>query len=217
MYFRHIFSIAISCAIICFSPAFASAITNPSFEDDLTNIYLESGDATGWVDNLDLATYFTGDILNTNWRSAGTYGAELGSTTSDLYFGGELAYMRQSVNLSGATGILFDAKLFVNDPTDFAPDWNSFITASFLVDSQPKWTKQALGTYLNQSIDVTGLTGSHTIEFQLYANSPGANSLSTSWFGFDNVSVVPEPCSILTLMIGAVLYSLMLRKQLKSK
>jgi hypothetical protein len=215
MYFRHISLIAISCAIICFSAAFASAITNPGFESD-GNIDLYSSDATGWLDNLD-QTNFNGEIWNNDWHTEGTHGAALGSTTSDLYYSGNVAYLQQSIYLSGATSILFDAKLSVSDPLDVYPDWNSFLTATVLLDSGPKWTKQTLGTYLNQSIDVSGLTGWHTLEFALQANSSGYNSLSTSWFGFDNVSIVPEPCSILMLMIGAVLYSLMLRKQLKAK
>jgi hypothetical protein len=204
--FLHIAAIYLTvAAVLAMTPAslLAASITNPSFEAD-GNVYLELSDASGWSDNLgDSLSQFNGEIGNTDWHTDGSYGAVLLSQTNGFYNKGDKAFLKQSVDLTDISTIQFDAQLSVSSDI-----WKSFLNANFYVDSDNKWSSQTLGTYLNQSINVSGLTGVHTLEFRLEANAAGdGGGLSSSWYEFDNVRLiptsVPEPSTIATLFTVA--------------
>lgn len=183
----------------------ADLITNPSFEAN-DNIDLLSSSATGWGDNCG-SSKFTGDILDTNFHTQGSRGVAFSTSVSSYYYENGYINLHQSVDLSGVSSLLFDAKLSVLD-TDA---WESDFEAAFFVDSVKKWSRQAIGTFMNQSIDVTGLIGNHTIEFRLQANSTGLADY-TNRFEFDNVRVtlVPEPSGavfLCTSVAGLLLYA----------
>jgi hypothetical protein len=197
--------IAISCMAISVlslfpSLSFSIAITNPGFEVD-GNIDLTVVNATGWTDNLG-SNDFYGEIWNTDWHTEGTHGVTLLQPTSGGFNLGDSAFLRQSVDLTGIDAILFDAQLSVH--VDGA--WENFLEADFYIDSVKKWSNQTIGTYLDQSIDTTGLIGMHTLEISLNAIAPGfGNGRSACWYEFDNVRsvpAVPEPSSIAMVLSG---------------
>jgi hypothetical protein len=177
----------------------AALVTNPSFEAD-GNIYLDSSNATRWSDNIG-SSKFLGDIWNTNFHTDGSRGVILYTTATSGYSANSYAYLSQSVDLSGISSVMFDAKLSVLE----AGAWESSFEADFYVDSTKEWSRQLTGTYLDQSIDVAGLSGMHTIEFRLQANSSGPAGY-TNQYEFDNVRVtsVPEPSSIAFFCAGVI-------------
>ena len=151
-------------AALTMTPAIlhAGSISNPSFEAN-GNVYLDLSDATGWTDNLGGGlSQFNGEIGNTDWHTDGAYGAVLLSRTDGSYTKGDNAFLKQSLDLTGIDAIQFDAQLSVSSDI-----WKSFLDANVYVDADKKWSSQTLGTYMDQSINVTGLSGSHTLEFRL--------------------------------------------------
>ena len=176
----------------------AGSIENPSFEAD-GNILLDTADALGWFDNI-LHPY-GGSIWDTNYHTDGKHGALLFSGNGD-FSAGSNAHLLQPIDLTGASTLSFDAQL----ASDYG--WLPFFEADVYVDSTKKWSKQTPGTYANQSIDVSGLSGLHAIEFRLQATSAGAASGNSCSYGFDNVRLntenLPEPSTLALVVAGSV-------------
>jgi hypothetical protein len=171
---------------------------NPSFEADGI-VALDVGNATGWADNI--ASPFGGGVSGTAYHTDGALGAVLSSKPDGAFSAGSNAYLKQSVDLSGVSTVQFDAQL-----TADYNYWAPFLEASVYVDSTKKWSKQLLGTYANQSVDVSGMSGKHTIEFRLEASTAGSVSGVSSSYAIDNVRVnpVPEPLTLTLLVAGSL-------------
>ena len=201
---RKFLSLALGLVLTMLSAGRAmGAINNPSFEADGDLLWLDSGNATGWTDNV--ASPFGGNVAAFNYHTDGLYGARVFTTTSGTFSAGTDARVSQSVDLTGVGQLLFDAKLSVHSYTISFPSWQSFAEAAFYVDSTMKWSSQTPGTYADQAIDVTGLSGLHTLSFRLQANSAGSGGDDISnWFEFDNVRAVPEPASLSLLALGGL-------------
>ncbi len=199
----------LACAICLAASAFlilasatvrAASVTNPSFEAD-GNVFLDLANASGWSDNVGVFN-FNGEINNSDFHTDGAYGVVLLAPTDGSYNAGDNVYVQQSVDLTGVSSVVFDAQLSVHPEGS----WLSFLEADFYVDSVKKWSKQDIGTFLDQSIDVTGITGTHSIEFRLQANSPDSATGHANWYEFDNVRLtsIPEPSSMVLFIAGAV-------------
>jgi hypothetical protein len=187
-------------AISLLTPAtlLAALITNPSFEVD-GYVDLWSSNATGWIDNVGSAK-FSGVITDTNFHTDGSHGVAL-STSATSGYGQSYVYLSQSVDLTGVSSVMFDAKLSVLE----AHAWESKFEADFYIDSTKKWSQQSIGTYLNQSFDVSSLSGMHTIEFRLQANLQGLAGY-TNRYEFDNVRLIsaPEPSGVVFFSTASV-------------
>ncbi|MGW8256307.1 MAG: PEP-CTERM sorting domain-containing protein [Thermoguttaceae bacterium] len=179
-------------------------ILNPSFEDDGDYVDLNSYDASGWQDNLGVYD-FIGEIDTFYLHTDGGYGACLLARSDGFFSAGDKAYLKQTVDLTNATAIVFDARLSLNPTGDH--EWPSFIEAALYVDSTKKWSSQTPGDYLGQSVSLSGLNGSHSIELCLQAISTGSGSGTFApWFEFDNIRLrtVPEPHALLLLVFGLI-------------
>jgi hypothetical protein len=190
-------------SLLILAPAIirAAVVANSSFEAD-GDIDLYSNDATGWSDNV--GTYdFLGDIMTSNWHTDESSGVTLLAQSGGYFYSGDNAYLKQTINLTGISSILFDSRLSVH-PDD---SWLLFLEAGFYIDGLKKWSSQTPGTYLGRSIDLSGMTGTHTIEFRLQANAEGRGAgTSASWYEFDNVRVTaaPEPSALVLISVGSV-------------
>jgi hypothetical protein len=108
---------------------------------------------------------------------------------------GEYLSVYQPVDLTEQTEVLFDTMLF--SPVD----WNNFVEAQFAVDNVVLWTEDAAGTYLDKSVDISGLTGIHNIELRMMVVESGA--FDSQWILWDNVRIIPEPTTLI-LILGSL-------------
>lgn len=106
---------------------------------------------------------------------------------------GDYLEFYQSVDLTGITEILFDARL----------RGGSFTDSVFFIDGAPVWEENAAGTYLDVSVDTSGYSGLHDIGvgvrvFQAFGSS------ADGWTHFDNLRAIPEPATLCLLVLGGL-------------
>jgi hypothetical protein len=197
-----IYPVTMAFLILALTTICTADVINSSFEADGSIVYLDSGNATGWSDNISGSSTFYGEVSNSDFYTDGNYGVVLLAPSAGVFSSGENAYVSQLVDLTGIGALKFDARLSVH------PDgpWLPFLEADFYVDSTNLWSKQTIGIYQDQSIDLTGFTGIHTIEFRLQANSQGNTEGEANWYEFDNVRLtpVPEPSGMVIFAAGAI-------------
>lgn len=128
----------------------AGRILDPSFEGGAGWTYSQQGP---FVINAVNTQYFW---LSTPLPTDGTMEMDISSDEATAIVTGEFAMVSQSIDMTGLKAILFDAKL---------ENWDGPLNAQFLIDGNPVWTQVSGGIYTNQSVDVSALTGVHTIEF----------------------------------------------------
>lgn len=92
---------------------------------------------------------------------------------------GESRGYEQTLDLTDVASIVFDAK----------HRNGTHIAARALIDGVEKWRKDIPGTYLDQAINVSGMTGNHTFQLQLLVTSTAVN-VPSEWVQFDNVRTV---------------------------
>jgi hypothetical protein len=188
--------------LILTSSTLHATIINPSFEVD-GNLDLRYSNATGWEDNVGSlgSAKIAGFVSNTVFCTNGSRGAGFSISATSGYDANSYTYLRQSIDLTNIDSIKFDAELSALN----GGIWDSSFEADFYVDSTRMWTRQSVGTFMNQPIDVSGLAGMHTIEFRLQSNISGTAKYSNS-FVFDNVRAipVPEPSCIAFFCTGLV-------------
>ncbi len=158
--------------VLCCSNASASPIVNPSFEDGPAGLPTVP---TGWSHND--SAYFSGWVANSPFTH-GTHYYRLWSIATMSCPVGAYESISQSVDLTEVYEILFDVYLA-----------SSRHKAVFLVDGVPYWTKASSGTYLDQLINVSALSGFHTIELRqecIVAESD-SQSTKTKW---DNLRTI---------------------------
>ena len=192
---KMILSVVIAMSLCCANMS-AAVITNPSFEDDAPGDWITP---TGW--SLDDSGSF-GERVGGDFATHGSNDYNFWSFVNAAGVAGDYESIYQPVDLTGLTEILFDVRLssYYYGASSTFQDY----MAVFLVDGTPYWTETSDGTYLNQSIDVSALSGLHTIELrqECIKNESYDPSCWTEW---DNLRAVPEPATMLLLGLGGLL------------
>jgi len=177
--------------------ASASPIANPSFE-----IY---GDA---FDELDGWTSGGSGPFSVDHSTFAVNGLPTDGTATGFKAGGgglaagEYGSASQVVDLTGIDTITFDASLDQFASGTEQDDWTPVLEAGFVANGVYLWTAYDDGSYIDQTADVSFLTGAHTIEFRLRAVTGTGAYAASDWLQFDNLRVteaVPEPSTALLL------------------
>ena len=178
------------------------SITNPSFEDGFM----------GWSKSDSLEFYSN---VDTSWPTDGSYGLHMWSRTEMTFTLGVYESFYQIVDMTEISAVQFDVQLSAHYDNDLY-DFDHF-AAVFLVDNVPYWTQTVGGTYMNQSIDVSALSGPHTIELRNECVQAGTYTPS-NWTEWDNLRAaqVPEPSTLWLLILGG-LSLLALRQQRRTR
>jgi hypothetical protein len=166
----------------------AAAIANPSFEADgenffftLTRFPIGWGGAPGGGGH-------KGQVATGLGETDGSHAADLFIAASGAAPGADAfpARLTQSVDLTGVEVLAFDARLLAEI------GWNPLVIADFRIDGVVMWSRTANGVFLDQTIDVSALSGVHEIEFRLTANASGPSTAGHNFF-IDNLREVQPP------------------------
>ena len=180
--------VMVTTVLVCGTGAKAT-IVNPSFENSLT----------GWVTYNDPGmNRYPEDTFATD----GQYNLQLFTEWGTSNTKGDKSGVYQNVSLTDIPKILFDVKLSshnYDEPCVFRD-----YAALFLVDGITYWSQTIEGTYLNQFVDVSALSGSHQIELRLECIQD-ENYSPSMWAEWDNLRAIPEPATLLLLGLGAVM------------
>ena len=151
-------------------------IKNPSFEEPADWMIVPYWDETQ-----------TGPDLY-SWHIAGDFGAMPTDGLESLYLGGaynavegSVCERSQVVDLTGVSKITFDAELWA------WATWDDVLKAQFAVDGTVLWEATARGSHLNQSIDVSGLSGPHALQLRAVVRKTGGYYPDGHWVFFDNL------------------------------
>ena len=168
----------------------SGAIANPSFEQS-------SRAFPGWAATTQGNLF--GEVAkrySSVLPSDGSNFAQIFSKSSQAVDAGDTYMLSQSVDLTGISSIKFDAALGLGH------FWNELIQLDFLIDGTPVWSQTSKGNYLDQSIDTTRLTGTHTIAFRSAALASFGQISAT--LGIDNLRAYTgegyEPSGIVVSM-----------------
>ncbi|HWN93701.1 MAG TPA: M36 family metallopeptidase [Methylomirabilota bacterium] len=163
-----------------------NAIANPSFESGLS----------GWLRSQ--AGFYSNSLSGTVSGGMPTHGVNYWRFYTPDFAPMQVtnfARISQVVNMTGMGTLVFDASLF-------APGgWSSRINGEVRIDGVIRWTQTAAGIYTNQFIDVSALTGPHTLELRSQVLVPGA--FASHWVMFDNLrSTAGGPITVLPANTG---------------
>ena len=131
-------------------------IANPSFEQSAHGF-------TGWTfrsQGNELGTVSqtaAGTLPSDGGRYARFYSKPSASVTA-----GDFSSITQRVNLSGISMIKFDAALGLGHT------WNDRMRLEFLVDDVPAWSQAQASAYPDQTVDVSTLSGTRTVNCWLH-------------------------------------------------
>ncbi|MEW6534147.1 MAG: S8 family serine peptidase [Candidatus Auribacterota bacterium] len=98
---------------------------------------------------------------NGTWASDGAYSAKIANNTESLNYPNDYGYVRQSINLTNVSALLFDVKYEALNPTGLK------VKGQLRVGSKILWEKAISGEHLNQEVDVSDITGAQNVEFRL--------------------------------------------------
>ncbi|MEA3208287.1 MAG: large repetitive protein [Chthoniobacter sp.] len=98
---------------------------------------------------------------------------------------GDSAFANQTIDLTGARTLVFDAMLLSTGT------WSGTILGEVRIDGVTVWSKAPQGVYLNQSVDLSAYTGTHTLEFRNTVTVAG--TYSSQWVLWDNLRLVSPP------------------------
>lgn len=183
-----------------------AAITDPSFEG--------SG---GWVaDNNGAFTAERYDTMSVNGLPTdGTQYGRIYSIYQSSFVAGQFGEFSQEVDLTGVSTLIFDAALDSFDGSE-QNAWNTQFEATFRIGSDTEWSANTHGEFDDVTIDVSGLTGLHTIAFRNTALTDGY-ARASNWFMFDNLRTsanpVPLPAGLLLMLPGLVGLGLLGRRR----
>ena len=155
-----------------FSANMTWRLQNPSFD--------ETPGMVGWPFGTDSAAI---DSYANQWPCGGfpTDGSRFATfaTKALAQTGGDYESRTQVVDLTDVTNLVFDAKLY-------STSWGNVVAGQVLIDGSICWERTAAGEYTGQRIDVSALTGSHTLELRLTVRT-GGTFTSSQWVCWDNV------------------------------
>jgi hypothetical protein len=160
------------------SVSLAGRVANPSFE---------GGALSNWISNTNspgMGSRSTNGSGFAPLPTLGTYYAGLNTFHNTARTAGEYIRLTQAVDLTNVTTFLFDAQL----GTAPGSTWSNSARAEFRIDGTTLWSSTTPGSHLNQSLDLSGYTGTHTIEFRQEVILSG--TFHAQWFCFDNVRVI---------------------------
>lgn len=193
----------LTCSLLAIGATSASAaIINPGFESSLT----------GWT------TGGTGAFSKgiTTSVSEGTLSARIFNFNSSTVTAGQFGEIRQSVDLTGLNSIIFDIAARYNG---FGNVWNpAQFRAAATIDGVELLTFSATGVFLDETLDVSALSGFHDVGFRLTALQTvvGTGAVGTGavthQIRIDNLRIdppevqvsIPEPGTLVILGIGLV-------------
>ncbi len=150
-------------------------ITNPSFE---------GASLSGWTvttSTAQMAVRSTNTAGFAPMPSQGTHYAGFNTFHNTVRTAGDFARLTQSVNLTGAGVLIFDALL------DAPPGltWGGNVRAEVRIDGVTVWSATAERAFLDRTVDVSGYTGVHTLELREEVIVTG--SFNAQWVYFDNL------------------------------
>lgn len=205
MTFKRVLSVitaGMTCSLLALGATTASAgIINPGFESGLT------GWTTGGVSAFVKGT--TGAPVG-----EGTHAARIFNHNGNTVTAGQFGEIRQSVDLTGLNSIIFNIAAQYNG---FGNVWNpAQFRAAATIDGIELLTYNSTGTFFNQVLDVSLLTGFHDVGFRMTAlqtvvgtgaTGPGA---VTHQIRIDDLRIdppevevsIPEPGVLLIFGIG---------------
>jgi hypothetical protein len=163
-------------------------IANPSFEADGANFFFSATRfPIGWGGDRGAGGH-RGQVAFGFGETDGTYAADLFIAATGASPGADQFPVRltQSVDLTGVDVIAFDAELLAEI------GWNPLVVADFRIDGVVMWSRTANGVFLDQAIDVSALSGVHSIEFRLTANASGPSTAGHN-FAIDNLREIQPP------------------------
>jgi len=171
-------------------PAVSAAdILNPSFETALNVTPYPDTFPQSWrLRNTDHSLF--GSQVTKVWKTDGVSAAGLFSRLRKTFAVGSTQSLWQSVDLTGMGAIAFDVRLASYGNSQF-PTFMNF-EAQVLVDNVVLWTQTVDGTYLNQQVEVSGMSGSHTVELRIMAVVDGVSE-AANWVQWDNMRLVKMP------------------------
>jgi formylglycine-generating enzyme required for sulfatase activity len=167
----------------------SAAILNPSFEG-----------TSNWTLSGSIGGQGTGSSSVTGFPTDGSfYGRVYSGSGSDIS-AGAFGEWTQSVDFTLIDAITFDATLVEFQRTSGTPTWMSFLEAVVQIGGTTLWTGNSLGTFLDQTIDTSGISGVATLTFRLEAiadsnNENTVNGYISDWFVFDNIRVTEATAS----------------------
>ena len=153
-------------------------VLNPSFES-----YSNGNTATNWTITTSGQMNLEIDGIGVPAPPMPTHGSVFAIlwTYWSTHAAGDYIQISQSVDLTGAGTLMFDGVLSNwNGGT-----WGNAIRAEMRIDGVTRWTATAAGAYVNQSVDVSALTGVHSVEFRSEVINPGNDQ--SQWFCIDNI------------------------------
>ena len=153
-------------------------ITNPSFEGGSLIGWTSDGNTTGLV-----ARSSTGTAL-APMPTTGTYFASFNSLHNTVRTAGEYVRLTQNVDLTNISALLFDSVRGV----PAGSTWSGNVRAEVRLDGATVWSSAVVGATLDQSIDVSSLTGIHAIELRAEVITSG--TFNAQWVCFDNLRVI---------------------------
>lgn len=192
----------LTCSLLALGATSASAtIINPGFESGLT------GWTTGGVGAFSRST--TAAPV-----SEGAISARIFNFNGSTVTAGEFGEIRQSVDLTGLNSVLFDLAAQYNGSGNV---WNpAQFRAAATIDGLEVLTFSSTGTFLDQALDVSALTGFHDVGFRLTAlqtvvgtGATGSGAV-THQIRIDNLRIdppdvpvsIPEPGALIIFGIG---------------
>ena len=187
---------------------FAVAVTARDAGNNLVTDYAGTVEITGIF-----TTNITGRILNGSFDSGSSPSSWTGTGSSTLGYavgtglrggmptaGTRYLYMftkdqqavargsyyrfTQSVDLTGAKNMTFDAGLF-GAVANASEGWTYRAKAEVRIDGLAKWNETFGGLFTDQAIDVSGYSGTHTLEVRCEATRTG--TYSSQWVMYDNI------------------------------
>ncbi len=177
-----------------------ATVLNSSFEDGLTDwTVVKTGAFGAGASGLWDANKTDGSRAGRMWSHSSCF-----SACGDKSFStGDYAGFYQSIDMTHIDSILFDSIL---NSSNLAYDsFQNFTRAAAYIDNVLVWSATDLGTYIDNIIDTTLLTGLHTLEFRLEAIASGTDYKSDHLY-IDNIRVtmteVSAPATILLLLMG---------------
>jgi hypothetical protein len=158
--------------LISAGAAYGTTIVNPSFEAADSAMR-----PTGWT-YVASGTPAAQGAVSTEWVTHGNRAFKIWSPTANTW--GTNVGVEQFVDLTSVLSIEFDARIAVS------PGNGTYLDL-LIDDFTAYWSRNGVGIWLNQTVDLSNLTGVHKITFRYVWGSPVYTGPATSYV--DNVRV----------------------------